>query len=52
MVGMSIWCVLFVTSQCDVIVMFPSNVLVKSVDIICICFYIHSPYFIALNINF
>jgi len=38
----------------DVIFMFPNNVLAKFVDIICIFFYIHYPYFmfIALNINY
>ena len=39
-----IWCALFVTSQFDVIFMFPNYVLAKFVDIICIFLYIHSPY--------
>ena len=36
-----IWCALFVTS-CS----FQTNVLAKFVDVICIFFYTHSPYFI------
>ena len=39
-----IWCALFVTSQFNVIFMFPNYVLAKFVDIICIFLYIHSPY--------
>jgi len=40
MVVISIWCALFVTSQSC----FQTNVLATFVDIICIFFYIHSPY--------
>jgi len=43
MLVICIWCVLFITSQFDVIFMFPNNVLVTFVDIICIFFYMRSP---------
>jgi len=42
-----IWCGLFVTSQFDVVFMFPSKVLATFVDTICIFFHAHSPYFIC-----
>jgi len=45
MMAISIWCALFVTSQFDVIFVFPNNVLGRFVDIICIFLYTHSPYF-------
>jgi len=47
MVVICIWCVLFVTSHFDVIFMFPNNVLAKFVDIICIFFCNHYPYFMC-----
>jgi len=43
MVVICIWCALFVRSQSC----FQTNVLAKFVDIICIFFYIHSPYFMC-----
>ena len=46
-----IWSPLFVTSQFDVVFMFQTNVLAKFVDIICIFFYIHSPYFRKSNLQ-
>jgi len=42
-----IWCALFVTSQFDVIVIFPNQRLAKFVDIICMFFYTYSPYFMC-----
>jgi len=46
MVIICIWCVLFVTSQFDVIC-FQTNVLAKFVNTICIFVYTHSPYFMC-----
>jgi len=43
MLVVCIWCTLFVTSQLDVIFMFPNERLAKFVDIICIFFYTRSP---------
>jgi len=48
MVAICIWCALFVTSQFDVIFIFWTNILAKFVDIICIFFFTHSPYFMCL----
>jgi len=48
MVVICIWCVLFVTSQFDVIIIFQTNNLAKFVDIIGIFFYTHFPYFMCL----
>jgi len=45
MVVICIWCVLFVTSQFDVMFMFPSQRFREVVDTTCILFYTHSPYF-------
>jgi len=45
MVVICFWCAVFVTSQFDVIFMFPNQRLAKFVDIICIFFYMPSPYF-------
>jgi len=42
MVVIYIWCALFVTSQFDVMFMFPNQRLAKFVDIIGIFFYTHS----------
>ena len=49
MVVTCIWCALFVTSQFDVMFMFPNNVLATFVDIICIFFrfYTHSSCFMC-----
>jgi len=47
MVVICIWCALFVTSQFDAIPCFQTNVLAKFVDIVCIFFYVHSPYYIC-----
>jgi len=47
MVAICICCALFVTSQFDVIVMFPSQCFGEFFDIICMFFYIHSPYFMC-----
>ena len=43
MLVVCIWCALFVTSQFEVIFMFPNECLAKFVDIICIFFYARSP---------
>jgi len=45
MVVICIWCALFVTSQFDIISIFPNQRFGKVIHIICIFFYIHSPYF-------
>ena len=47
MVVIGIWCALFVTSQLTSYSCFQTNLLAKFVDIICIFFYIHSPYFMC-----
>jgi len=41
-----IWCVLFVTSQFDIICIFPNQRFGEFFDIMCILFYTHSPYFL------
>jgi len=43
MVVICLWCAVFVTSYSC----FQTNVLAKFVDIICIFFYTHSPYFMC-----
>jgi len=47
MMVICIWCPLFVMSQLTSYSCFQTNVLAKFVDIICIFFYIHSPYFMC-----
>jgi len=47
MVVICIWCALFVTSQLTSYSSFQTNVLAKFVDIIGICFYTHSSYFMC-----
>jgi len=47
MVLICVWCSVFVTSQFDVIFMFPNQRLAKFVDIIRLFFYTPSPYFMC-----
>jgi len=47
MVVICIWCALFVTSQFDVIFMFPNQCFGEVCYTICIVFHTHSPYFMC-----
>jgi len=47
MVVFCIWCALFMTSQFDVIFMFPNQRFREFVDAMCIFFYTHFPYFLC-----